>query len=513
MVDYQLSESFNYDKMGNITYLTRFSAEDVIDQLYLNYNGNQLKYVDDNGIQQNIYGLKEYQNKSNTQDEFSYDANGNMVKDLDRDIVTIKYNLLNLPEYVQFKNGNVIKNNYNAGGQKLSSDYYTRLTAITPLADGQILEPNYTSTNYNYTGTAYLGTNEYKVSKIYNSNYGGYYINKYTFDKLYTPEGYVTGSVIVDENNYRDGIQYCYFRKDHLGNNREVWRAVYSNYSGLQPATTIQRTQYYPSGLPWAEGLNSWTQNKKYNGKEFVEVHGLDETDLRNRVLYHATNRFTSIDRFCEKSFWQSPYVFAANNPVNYVDIDGDSSIIWVKDVEGSHNIYKYAKSLPDTKNAYDVFVHANYTHLLKYANKNDKNGINIFSGGTFINEMEKSAAGFKDAVKNDKVIYIKLHACNTGVDEYHGKTVLSIAKKISKALPNVIIIAPDGKVIIDSEGELGIYKKDGTGSYRYFKAGEEVKKDESVSLNEGQTRYDGKPEEYKNWGQIRRWFYDEFGF
>ncbi len=29
-----------------------------------------------------------------------------MIKDLDREIVTIRYNLLNLPDTIQFKNGN-----------------------------------------------------------------------------------------------------------------------------------------------------------------------------------------------------------------------------------------------------------------------------------------------------------------------------------------------------------------------------------------------------------------------
>jgi hypothetical protein len=53
----------------------------------------------------------------------SYDANGNMIKDLDRDIVTIKYNLLNLPKPIQFKNGCQIKHTYAADGQKLSSRY------------------------------------------------------------------------------------------------------------------------------------------------------------------------------------------------------------------------------------------------------------------------------------------------------------------------------------------------------------------------------------------------------
>lgn len=32
--------------------------------------------------------------------------------------------------------------------------------------------------------------------------------------------------------------------------------------------------------------------------------------------------------RFCEKFPWQSPYVHAGNNPVNYVDVNGDSIVL-----------------------------------------------------------------------------------------------------------------------------------------------------------------------------------------
>ena len=71
------------------------------------------------------YSIKEYQNMANLATEFYYDANGNMITDLDREIVTIKYNLLNLPELIQFKNGCQIKNTYSADGQKLSSRYVT----------------------------------------------------------------------------------------------------------------------------------------------------------------------------------------------------------------------------------------------------------------------------------------------------------------------------------------------------------------------------------------------------
>ncbi|NDP22617.1 MAG: hypothetical protein GZ091_16280 [Paludibacter sp.] len=107
-----------------------------------------------------------------------------------------------------------------------------------------------------------------------------------------------------------------------MGNNREVWNAN----SNL----TLQRTQYYPSGLPWAttSADNLSTQPYKFNGCEFIEMHGLDATDLGNRTVQNATNQFTTIDRFCEKFPWQSPYVHAGNNPVNNIDINGDS--IWV---------------------------------------------------------------------------------------------------------------------------------------------------------------------------------------
>ena len=94
-------------------------------------------------------------------------------------------------------------------------------------------------------------------------------------------------------------------------------------------ATRIQRTQYYPSGLPWAyqAGDGASVQPYKHNGKEFIETHGYDVTDHGNRTVYHAINRYTTIDRFAEKYPWQSPYAHAGNNPVNFVDVGGDS--IW----------------------------------------------------------------------------------------------------------------------------------------------------------------------------------------
>lgn len=41
------------------------------------------------------FHTKKYNDHANLDTEYFYDATGNMIADLDRDIVTIKYNLLN----------------------------------------------------------------------------------------------------------------------------------------------------------------------------------------------------------------------------------------------------------------------------------------------------------------------------------------------------------------------------------------------------------------------------------
>ena len=329
-------ESFTYDKMGNILTLQRKSNNILVDDLTLHYaNGeksNQLDWITDAKGTQGLNNTKEYQDISKaTSGEFAYDANGNMIKDLDRNIVTIQYNSLNLPDIVQFKNGNQIINRYDAAGRKLETDYYTcQSEIIDPIEIGKIRQVTYDPTQVSYSGTAYVDNFEYAKTKEYINQYGGYYQNKYTLSKTFNSEGYVTGSVVPDLNNYLNGIQYNYFRQDHLGNNREVWCAAYSNYLGQVSAGTVQQTQYYPSGLPLASNTfdNPGTQNRKYIGKEFIEMHGYDETDLGARGVYNARISIDTFDPLAEKHFDTSPYALCGGNPVNRVDPDGMDYII-----------------------------------------------------------------------------------------------------------------------------------------------------------------------------------------
>ena len=126
---------------------------------------------------------------------------------------------------------------------------------------------------------------------------------------------------------YYEGLEAKYYVKidttfplPSLGNIRETYVHPESGYKEC-----IQRMQYYPSGLPWAETAGASEQPWKYNGKEFVEMHGLDEYDSKARWYYPAICRTTTIDPLAEKYYSTSPYAWCGNNPIKNVDLDGKS--------------------------------------------------------------------------------------------------------------------------------------------------------------------------------------------
>jgi len=78
----------------------------VMDNLVYAYDpGNKLLKVTDNA--NDTYGFKD---GINTGDDFSYDANGNMLTDANKGITNILYNHLNLPNQVFINNPEHIGN-------------------------------------------------------------------------------------------------------------------------------------------------------------------------------------------------------------------------------------------------------------------------------------------------------------------------------------------------------------------------------------------------------------------
>jgi len=246
-----------------------------MDNLQFDYTGNQIKWIFDDAGNWNIYNLKEYTERNNSLVnpgvEFFYDDNGNLVTDYDRDIVTIRYNLLNLPDTIQFRNGNQIVHRYDASGRRLSTRYVTIYFQLAqPLNQGEVvsgIDVCYED-NVSIVGNDYVENIEYYTARYFDYDLSEVPVESYLANKIYFDQGYIQGFRLVHSTP-----RYYYFRHDQLGNIREVWVAAYIRYGQTKPAATVQRLQYYPSGLPWKENdtYSPSGQNRKYNGKEFVE--------------------------------------------------------------------------------------------------------------------------------------------------------------------------------------------------------------------------------------------------
>ena len=99
-------ESLSYDKMGNVQSLLRSGLLDdgsygLIDNLSYSYHGNQLLKVDDAAVGPYYQGAFHFVDGADEAVEYEYDANGNMVRDLNKCISSISYDLNNQPRKIE----------------------------------------------------------------------------------------------------------------------------------------------------------------------------------------------------------------------------------------------------------------------------------------------------------------------------------------------------------------------------------------------------------------------------
>ena len=93
-----------------------------VDLLTLTYSGNRLLKVDDTVANITLPGSDDFKNYSNANQEYFYNANGSVTKDMNKGISNIQYSLLNLPGMIDIKSPTGEARNeytYSASGQKL----------------------------------------------------------------------------------------------------------------------------------------------------------------------------------------------------------------------------------------------------------------------------------------------------------------------------------------------------------------------------------------------------------
>ncbi|OED39970.1 hypothetical protein AB832_03755, partial [Flavobacteriaceae bacterium (ex Bugula neritina AB1)] len=310
----------SYDKNGNISTLERKGQRQanstnfgVMDNLAYTYDtGNKLRSVTDgSGIQTGF-------NDGNTSgDDYTYDVNGNMTLDRNKGITGITYNHLNLPTNVVVDNpgsglSSTIQYVYDASGVKLSKKV----------------------TDYpNENTTLYTGGYVYKNSRsIGQPPQPGDF--EFSLQFMNHPEGYT-------EPNTNGGYDYVYQLKDHLGNIRlslsdkdkdgkiDVLRNnVDVDGDNDNHMEILEEKNYYPFGMQhrgYNDTQRGTPHNYGFHGQETEEELGKNTIAYQWRDYDPAIGRFNKIDRFAEKYDGLSPYSYVANDPINLIEIAGDS--------------------------------------------------------------------------------------------------------------------------------------------------------------------------------------------
>lgn len=274
------TRTISYDKNGNLLNLTRVEIGEI-DQLVYSYNGNQLTKVDD--LVTSSQANKGFDDGTNTGNDYTYDANGNMLTDANKGISTnISYNHLNLPTQVTFSSGN-IQYIYDATGVKLKKIVSTGTT----------------------------------------TDYAGPYIYEGGTLKFFSqPEGYVE----PDGSSF----DYVYQYKDHLGNIRLTYADSDGNGSINASTEIIEEHNYYAYGLKHqgyntnvSANVNSAAKRWMFGGMEYGEELGLDWYDISARNYDPALGRWMNIDPLAEQMRRHSPYNYAFDNPIFFLDPDG----------------------------------------------------------------------------------------------------------------------------------------------------------------------------------------------
>ncbi|WP_344779166.1 DUF6443 domain-containing protein [Aquimarina mytili] len=298
--------SVSYDRNGNILALqrkgtivlspdiSRVNDFGIMDNLGYTYDvGNKLMRVADTGNK--TYGFKD---GTNTNDDFEYDDNGNMIIDRNKGITGMTYNHLNMPVEVTFNNSSSKKISYvyDAYGVKLKKQV-TNGTSVT--------------------------MTEYANNYIYENNELSFFDHK---EGYVEPESDGTYTYIYEYRDHLGSVRLRYADNDKDGKIDVVRNGVDIDGDNDYTNEIREEKNYYPFGLV-QKGYNYTIRGRKhnfgFNGKEEQNSLDFGMLDFGARNYDPALGRWMNIDPLAEFMPSFSPFSYAFDNPVLYIDIDG----------------------------------------------------------------------------------------------------------------------------------------------------------------------------------------------
>ncbi|HEY0066497.1 MAG TPA: RHS repeat-associated core domain-containing protein, partial [Flavisolibacter sp.] len=244
-----------YDANGNILGMQQWGLKGLssakIDSLAYSYiaNSNRLQAVTEGGsIGSADHKLADFTDRNTSGTDYSYDVNGNMVSDANKQIGSITYNHLNLPQVIAVPGKGTITYTYDAAGTKLK-----KVTVDS------------TGTPVKTTTTLYVG------SAVYEDGVLQFISHEEGRLRYFGPHQATSGY----PHTFPGGFHMDYFIKDHLGNVRMVLTG--EQKSDEYPAATMEtmpaetEESFYsklpetrvakPEGTPWPDPLDPLDPN------------------------------------------------------------------------------------------------------------------------------------------------------------------------------------------------------------------------------------------------------------
>jgi RHS repeat-associated protein len=292
----RFDEKIEYDMRGNIKKLQRNGLNSscswgLIDNLTYQYDDNITAYNPSNKLKKvtDASDLTRGFKSVSSGSFYTYDLNGNLTSDPNKEITGITYNYLNLPLVITFTYNRSITFMYDAVGNKLRK---------TVMQNG--------ITQYTQD---YIGGIEYRNNVL---------------EAIYHAEGRVT--------TINGSLKYEYALKDHLGNTRLMFSdktgdGLIQQSSGQEISEVTQENHVYPFGMNmdgvWANTPSVLDNKYGFNGKELNSDFGLEWMDYGARFYDAAIARWHVIDPMADKYHAMTPYNYVGNNPMNFIDPNG----------------------------------------------------------------------------------------------------------------------------------------------------------------------------------------------
>ncbi|EDM35226.1 hypothetical protein PBAL39_13377 [Pedobacter sp. BAL39] len=341
-------EDFNYDGNGNILALQRNSQAVEMDNLTYGYsrdvNGkllnNKLTVLNDAVAGSNQAGELKGQSK------YVYDAIGNLISDANNGVFRIEWNVYGKISTIIKGGQGVISFEYDGSGNRTRKIETTSAGTSTTIRTYYVRDAS-GNTIATYGQDATETKSIWQEQHLYGSNRLG----------VWNPNVDLT---VENGTSKWDSIgKKSYELSNHLGN---VMSVISDNRlvveGGYQP-DILNAQDYYAFGSLMPErkfaGISGKNYRYGFNGKENDnEVKGEgNQQDYGMRIYDPRVGRFLSVDPLTREYPWYTPYSYAGNMPIRFIDIDGMEQgpprfYFEPMKYSGKNTVADYAKTIPN---------------------------------------------------------------------------------------------------------------------------------------------------------------------